>query len=57
MTMLELNSRGGTSYTLGLLTRKISSIENLLYALVGIGGAILVAVVGGIVELVWRLGG
>ena len=42
---------------MNLLIGKVSSIEKLLYTLVGIGGAMLVAVIGGIVVLVWRLGG
>ena len=45
------------SHSLGLLTGKVSSIAKLLYTLIGIGGAMLVAVVGGIVALVLRLGG
>ena len=52
----EQHEHAGISYSLGLLTGKVSSIEKLLYTLVGIGGAILVAVIGGIIALVWRLG-
>ena len=42
---------------MNLLIEKAGKIEKLLYALVGIGGAILIAVVSGIVALLWRLGG
>ena len=42
--------------SINLLLEKAGKIEKLLYALVGIGGGILVALVGGIVALVWRLG-
>ena len=52
----EQHERADISYSLGLLTGKVSSIEKLLYTLVGFGGAILVAVIGGIIALVWRLG-
>ena len=53
----EQHEHADISYSLGLLTGKVSSIEKLFYTLVGIGGAILVAVIGGIIALVWRLGG
>ena len=43
--------------SVNLLIGKVSKIEKLIYALLGIGGGILVAVIGGIVALVWRLGG
>lgn len=57
MAAVSEHEHADTSYLLGLLTGKVSSIEKLLYALVGIGGAILIAVVSGIVALLWRLGG
>lgn len=46
-----------TLWSMNLLIGRVGGIEKLLYALVGIGGAIMVAVVGGIVALFWRLGG
>ncbi len=52
----EQHEHAHISYSLGSLMGKVSSIERLLYTLVGIGGAILVAVIGGIIALVWRLG-
>ena len=57
MAAIPEHEHADISYLLGLLTGKVSSIEKLLYALVGIGGAILVALVGGIVALLWRIGG
>ena len=39
--------------SMNLLIEKAGKIEKLLYALVGIGGAILIAVVSGIVALLW----
>lgn len=57
MAVVPEHERADIAYSMGLLTGKVSSIEKLLYTLVGIGGAMLVAVIGGIVALVWRLGG
>lgn len=41
---------------MNLLIEKAGKIEKLLYALVGIGGGILVALISSIAALVWRLG-
>ena len=57
MAVVPEREHADISYLLGLLTGKVSSIEKVLYTLVGIGGAILVAVIGGIIALLWRLGG
>ena len=57
MAVVSEHEHADIAYSMGLLTGKVSSIEKLLYTLVGIGGAMLVAVIGGIVALVWRLGG
>ena len=43
--------------SMNLLIKRVSKIEKLLYALLGIGGGILIALIGGIVALIWRLGG
>ena len=57
MAVVSEHDHADISYLLGILTGKVSSIEKLLYALVGIGGGILIALIGGIVALIWRLGG
>ena len=57
MAVVPEHEHADISYLLGILTGKVSSIEKLLYALVGIGGGILIALIGGIVALIWRLGG
>ena len=57
MAVVPEHDHADISYLLGILTGKVSSIEKLLYALVGIGGGILIALIGGIVALIWRLGG